>query len=285
MKKEKTMKNPALRLFSALLALLMIFSAADIAAYAETSDSGQTTSATGEKQVKKGWQVNKNGKRSYYVKGKPVKNKVKKIKNYRYYFNKKGHVVEGKTVKFNKKTYYLSNKGHVRAFKKKGKYYFPDSTKMTKAQSEDWKARLNAEKIAEEITNDSMTKKEKLRKCFDWVMAKPYITYRKFSPTAYWPATYANDHFTRAGGDCHADAAAFAYLAAAIGYKNVYVCNDATGTRDQGHAWTEINGKVYDPLFAQAKSFSKNYGVSYGTYILRPILHINMDYNDERPKK
>lgn len=85
---------------------------------------------------------------------------------------------------------------------------------------------------------------------------------------------YANDHFKRTGGDCHADGCAFAYLARAIGYKDVYACLDVGPKGTNGHCWTEIGGKVYDPLFAQAKSFSKNYDVPYGVYKLPPIIRI-----------
>ena len=34
----------------------------------------------------------------------------------------------------------------------------------------------------------------------------------------------------------------------------------------------EINGYVYDPLFAEAKSYSKYYGATYGSYGLYPVL-------------
>ena len=67
------------------------------------------------------------------------------------------------------------------------------------------------------------------------------------------------------------DASAFAYLAKALGYKNVYICADGSRRDDNSHAWTEINGRVYDPLFAEAKSYSRNYGVRYGVYTLSPV--------------
>lgn len=101
------------------------------------------------------------------------------------------------------------------------------------------------------------------------------MTWRKFENTPGWPALYANDHFIRGRGNCHADASAFAYLAKALGYTNVYVCTDADGTTwDTPHSWTEINGLVYDPLFAEAKNYSRYYGVSYRTYELSAVLHI-----------
>lgn len=83
---------------------------------------------------------------------------------------------------------------------------------------------------------------------------------------------FANDHFLHHNGDCVSDAGAFAYLAKAIGYKNVYVCADAVQSNNNAHAWCEINGYVYDPLFAEAKSYSKYYGATYGSYGLYPVL-------------
>ncbi len=232
-----------------------------------------------------GWVTLENGTKRYYIDGKLVKNKCIKIGKERYCFNKKGNLVKKRTFKIGKSVYYLAKSGKVRAWHKGKVYYRKNGKKMNKAQTEDWKTRMTAETIAAKITTEDMTKKEKLKVCFDWVMNKPYVVYRKFSPTAYWPATYANDHFKRSGGDCHADGSALAYLAVAIGYKNVYVCNDSNGKSAQGHCWCEIGGKVYDPLFAQAKSYSKYYGASYKSYKLYPVLHIKMDYNKNRPKR
>ena len=61
------------------------------------------------------------------------------------------------------------------------------------------------------------------------------------------------------GGDCISDACALAYLARAIGYKKVYVAREAK--RSSAHAWTEIDGKIYDAMFAP-RDFDKYYGTS-----------------------
>ena len=55
-----------------------------------------------------------------------------------------------------------------------------------------------------------------------------------------------------------------------LGYKNVYVCVDTTATDGSGHCWAEIGGRVYDPLFAEAKSYYGYFGVGYGSYGLYP---------------
>ena len=274
-----------------ILALTMIVSTPSLCAFAKesvapTSGTGQTQETKKlAKKKKNGWVTTDKGKRKYYKNGKLVKSRLIKIKKYYYYFNRYGTLIKGKTLKYKKKTLYLSNKGRLRVYRKKGKLYFPNGDEMSKAESEDFECRLSAEKIAADITDGDMSKSEKLSVCFNWVMKKYYATHRQSCNVSYWPAVYAKDHFENRNGDCHSDAAAFAYLAAAIGYKNVYVCNDASYVSPDAHAWAEIDGKVYDPLFAQAKSYSKNYGVSYSTYKLSPVLRVNLDYNAKRPKK
>lgn len=225
-------------------------------------------------------------KKKYYLDQNGVRvSGLQKIGSKKYYFDKKG-VMKAGTVKDGKTTYYMNDTGVLEVYTKKvtnkktkkntTTYYLASGKKMTKTQSEDYKTLLTARKIVAKVTKKSDSNAKKLKKCFNWVMKKPYITYRKFRPTSGWPAVYANDHFKKKGGDCHADGAAVAYLARAIGYKKVYVCNDSNGKKAQGHSWAEINGKVYDPLFAQAKSYKKYYGAKYKTYKLSPILHIKV---------
>lgn len=174
------------------------------------------------------------------------------------------------------KTYIYTVQSYTTTGKTKGLYDTKGLTAkaLTAAAVADAQARKNAQNVVTRITNAGMTQAQKLKVCFDWVMAKPYVTRRTFSNVPGWPAVFANDHFVLGGGNCHSDAAAFAYLAKALGYTNVYVCTDSDGTRGLAHSWAEVNGLVYDPLFAQAKSYYRYYGVSYRTYELDPILHI-----------
>lgn len=222
--------------------------------------------------MKKGWKTFKAGKSYFGEKGVRATG-IKKIGKNRYYFNKKGIMQKG-TVKAGSTIYYLDEKGVLEARKEGTTYYYADGKKMDKVQGQDFETLQTAKSIVVRITTSQMSKSQKLKACFDWVISKPYVTYRQFSNFAGWPAVYANDHFLRNGGNCHADASAFAYLAKALGYKNVYVCTDSEGRSGLAHGWTEIGGLVYDPLFAEAKNYSQNYGVPYGVYALHPILHI-----------
>lgn len=220
----------------------------------------------------RGWKTFKSGKSYFGSKAIRVTG-LKRIKGKYYYFNRKGIMQTG-TVKLKSATYYLNENGVLQARKKNGKYYHANGKAMDGIQAQDFETLQTAKSIVSRITSPQMTREQKLKTCFDWVISKPYITYRVFGNSPGWPAVYANDHFLRAGGNCHADAAAFAYLAKALGYQNVYVCVDSDGSGGNGHGWAEINGLVYDPLFAEAKNYGANYGVPYGVYILRPILHI-----------
>lgn len=220
--------------------------------------------------VFKGWKKFSNGRSYFDANGVRVTG-LKKIGKYTYYFNGKGIMQTG-TVKVKNNTYYLKDNGQLEARKTGSRYYNASGKAMSKVQADDFETLQRAKSIVKKITTSKMSKKEKLKKCFDWVMAKPYVTRRSFTNEKGWPAVYANDHFVMGGGNCFSDAAAFAYLAKALGYTKVYVCTDSAG-RD-AHGWAEINGLVYDPLFAQSKSYSRNYGVKYGVYILQPILRI-----------
>lgn len=189
--------------------------------------------------------------------------------NAKYYlFDKNGVQKTGSTVKMNGRTYYLNSDGICEAKKigSSSTLYKPNGQQMTKGQVMEYDTLKTARKIAAQITNDRMSKSEKLYACFKWVMAKNYRIHRVFSYQEGWAALFANDHFKTGTGDCVSDACAFAFLAKAIGYTNVYVGMDSATDFKNTHTWTEINGLVYDPLFAQAKSFSRNYGVGYRTY-------------------
>ena len=74
---------------------------------------------------------------------------------------------------------------------------------------------------------------------------------------ADWPIIYANDMFVDRAGNCFSYASSFAYMAKAIGYKNVYVCNSGK------HGWAEINGEVYDPQACMVKKDCSYFRVDY----------------------
>lgn len=120
---------------------------------------------------------------------------------------------------------------------------------------------LRAQAVVAGITNDGMTKEQKLRVCYDYVkVAYPEIKPRIPHYTGMdWPVIYANDMFVNGAGNCCSYAAAFAYMAKAIGYDEVYCCNSG------GHGWAEIDGLVYDPEWSKWHHAYDYFALSYNT--------------------
>lgn len=223
--------------------------------------------------VYKGWKTFSKGKTYFLYTGIRAKGLTKIAGKY-YYFTNSGYMATG-TFTVNGVTYYMTDDGVMERRKENSLYYDANNKALSAVESQHLETLETARKIVAQITTPGMSQSDKLYACFKWVMAKPYITRRTFTPFDGWPAVHANDHFLYGGGTCMADGAAFAYLACALGYDNVYMCTD--GRTPAAHGWAEINGLVYDPLFAQAKSFSRNYGVTYGVYRLPVILHIKIE--------
>lgn len=180
-----------------------------------------------------------------------------KIKGKTYYFNKRGERQYGwyRIKQKGKYHYYCFNRSNGSMLKtttvKRKKYingiYLQKSGRaaVTKANRKKLQMLVAAEKVRNRITNPTMSKAQKLKKCFDWVQQYSYITKRVFKPETDWVSTYARDILVSDGGNCYSNASSFAFLANACGYSKIYVC------RDKEHGWTEIAGRVYDPLYAQ----------------------------------
>lgn len=237
---------------------------------------GKFYSLKADGSVRKGWQKFSYGI-SYFGKDGAIRKGLTVINGRTYLFSQKGILLTG-TQTVGKTTYYLSDRGRLEMKKVSTEngtlYYDGNGKKLSDVKVQDIETLERAKKIVAEITNSGMSQSQKLKACFDWVIKKPYVMRRKFVNEPGWPALYANDHFLLGGGNCESDAAAFAYLAKAIGYTDIHVCTDSDGTYGLAHSWAEINGLVYDPLFAEAKDYNKYYGAPYGVYELHPILRV-----------
>ena len=183
-------------------------------------------------------------------------------------------------------TYYLDQNGQpVCGWKKLGQdyYYFDrengkqaagrivDGIRLTKsgqavatnANVQKIQTMIKARNIVLQITKPEDTLEEKIRKCFLWVFQFPYKQYRRLNPIYRqegWEVIFANDIFDRHQGCCVSEASATAFLFHECGCETVYVATDT------GHAWVELNGRVYDPLFAEARGFDNYYNRSYEGY-------------------
>lgn len=147
------------------------------------------------------------------------------------------------------------------------RYRAPNSKKLSSGQRSDLRAYQRARRIVNGITNSHMSKSEKLKVCYKWLIrSNGYGGWRRLSDGGnYWYAINANDLFEHRRGDCISYACAMAYMAKVIGYNNVNVCSRDTRARNR-HTWTEINGRVYDSYFGKRRGIKKYYGISYKKY-------------------
>ncbi len=153
--------------------------------------------------------------------------------------------------------YYSYKEGGMRTLEKTTVYI---NGKAMEGMSPESLATLQrAQAVVAGITNDSMTREQKLRVCFDYVKEaypeiKPRIPHYLGMD---WPVVYANDMFVNGAGNCCSYAAAFAYMAKAIGYEEVYCCNSG------GHGWAEIDGLIYDPEWSKWHHVYNYFALSY----------------------
>jgi glucan-binding YG repeat protein len=205
-----------------------------------------------------GWHtINKN--KYYFSKNGKVGNKgkmltgLRKIGKFKYYFNSSGKLQKNGIVGSKKVGYYYADKkGKIdltvrKAVTFKGKKWNVLNGKAKKVKSDTDLTLHRALKVVSKVTKKSMSKEKKLKVCFEYVK-NAYIEKNPRIPHYHgknWTTIYANDMFVNGVGNCFSYASAYAYIAKAIGYTNVYVCNSG------GHGWTEINGKIYDPEWSR----------------------------------
>lgn len=204
-------------------------------------------------EKKEGWET-VDGVKYYYVNGKKITNKVKKIGKYTYCFDKTGKLVTNKPYyKVNSKTYYK--------IKKNGQ--------ATRLSTVETMAAVRLQKC-----------KGNLKKAFNWSVSLQYAGNVKVSKKT--PTEYGLYGFKTGSGDCYVMAATFYWMAKVAGYDAHYVKGyfQKSGGKKGAHAWVEIdqkvNGKkktyVYDPNFQ--KEYKLNgYKLTYGAK--RTLKYVN----------
>lgn len=213
------------------------------------------------KSAQEGW-ICRNQKYLYYEGGRKVKG-IKTINGKKYYFDSKGVQHTG-WQKYEDQYYFFKTANA-------GKGFMTVSDKINDITlASDGKAKLTEEsrakleilamanQIVEKASKPAMTKQEKLRKSFDYLLE--HYQYRgspEFLHTRHWEQDYARAMFWEKHGSCYAYGAAFAFLANAAGYKNCYAVSSG------GHGWAEAGGKVYDPSWQLIDKNHSYFGVSF----------------------
>lgn len=192
--------------------------------------------------------INYAGKTLNFTNGLILKGLVKQNGKY-YFYNSEGILQKNGIVGNSKTGYYYANKNGVidmtfrDGIKYKNTLWIVQNGKAKKVTTEYDKTLYRAFVMVRACTNKSMTKEQKLLASFRYIQK---ITVERNPRIPHytgknWHLIYANDIFVNKTGNCMSYGAAFAFMAKAIGYTDVYCCNSG------GHGWAEVNHLVYDP--------------------------------------
>lgn len=178
----------------------------------------------------------------------PKKKAIVKVGSRKYYVTSKGRPIPGWHV-LKSKLYYVYKSGRCATNTKKEDVTFSKNG-YAKNNSVS-KARIKAMQTIDRITNSKMSRREKLRACFNHVMLDCQYVGTKF-PKNYkhmksgWYYTMAYDTLKTKRCNCYGYASTFAVLAKVLGYKPYIIeGNVASGAE---HCFVIINGGYYDNI-------------------------------------
>ena len=234
---------------------------AGAAGNASVSPKGSASASATVKQTGK-W-VRKNGYYYYYRNKKKLKNGIFRIGQKKYCFDKKGRQRTG-WRKIGKYKYYFSIRNGKNGYMLAGRKVDGVALKKNgRAAPKGERARkklpilIKVQQMTDKIVKPTMSKSKKLKICFEYVKNhfSGYDIHDLGHMRQNWELEYAAFMLNNGFGDCYCYAATFAYFANAIGYSHVMSVNSG------GHGWTEINGKFYDPNWANVIGTDKCYAV------------------------
>ena len=177
----------------------------------------------------------------------PKKSSVQKVKNNRYFVTSKGTPVSVGWHEYNGKMYYVYRDGKCAANRTVGGIR---CTKDGYASNMDQvKCKLAAKKFIAQHTTANMTKEQKLRACFNYI-----VGYNRFvgnmSPTkeefqtTTWVYKYGLQMFRNGlTGNCYGISSSFAAVAKELGYQPYVI------TIPEGHGFVMIDGRYYDNMY------------------------------------
>lgn len=248
--------NKLLIFFAAVLISVSVFSTAPVMA------ASSTTSVVKKQTAKKAnkWVKNKKGFYTYYDSQGKKCTGLTTIKGKNYYFDQKGIQRCGWQQIDNGYYYFRIASG--------SKAYMMTNTTMngirlgktgkavlnTSARRQKIKLLWRAQQLSQEIiTDNTMTKNQKLKALYDWTQKDSNIRKTNIgsfkSAKANWDIYYAglvlNASRLPARGDCYTYASVFGYLANTVGY-------EATVCSSGHHGFVMINQKFYDPSWQKS---------------------------------
>ena len=172
------------------------------------------------------------------------KNKLVTVYGKKYYMaTKAGNPKTGYFV-YRNNLYYADSKGrcYQKRSREKGKYYFTEKGYAKK--NIDTSLKIQALKTISRVTTSKMSKSQKLKACWDYLVDRKSFRYAGSDPNLKkkgWYKETALRMLETRSGNCYSFACAFAALAKELGYKNIKLLVG------YDHCWVTINGKHYDP--------------------------------------
>lgn len=204
-----------------------------------------------------------------------------KIGNKVYVFDESGHLIEKQIKKMvtvsGKKYYIISNDGQPKTgyFIYRNNLYYADSKgrcyqnrtrddgqlyfTSSGAARKDTNAllKMRVMTIVSKITTPKMSKSQKLRACWKYVVSDGGFSYGGEDPNfnkSGWGREAALSMFNTKIGNCYGFSCILAAFAKELGYKKIELIAGRTpGTMDHApdgftsHCWVRIDGKYYDP--------------------------------------
>ncbi len=223
-----------------------------------------------------GW-LKISGKKYYFSPedGEPLTG-AQEIGEKHYIFNSKGQLAQSDGISLVAAggRYYCADKnGHAASgwHLIKGKLYYASKTGKAKTSttyqgiafgsrgaaknSITARSKIKAMQVFVSITNENMTKSQKLAACWDYIISGSFRYAAKYPnlQSSGWQRKTAYEMLTSHSGNCYSFACAFAALASEAGYQPYVICGRVRGSRDRAadgytrHAWVQINGLHYDP--------------------------------------
>ncbi len=175
------------------------------------------------------------------------------IENYMYYFSSTGKMKTG-WFTAGGKLYYATKKGRLKSDTKYKGITF-NSKGYAKSNTAS-KLKKKTMSIVSSITTSKMSKKEKLKACWNYMTKHSRWKYAGRYPDNFksgWQIEMAYDMLKNKKGNCYGFACAFAALANEVGYDSYVIRGRVSGSRDHAsdgmtrHCWVKIKGLYYDP--------------------------------------
>lgn len=182
---------------------------------------------------------------------KGTKDRFVTISKKRYYVYKDGTVATGWLV-VDRALYYADAKGVLKRKKTYGGISF-DSTGKAKSSAAS-NLKITVMQIVDSITDSTMTKEQKLKACWDYVVSDQRFVFYQRTPDFTkkgWQVQEALTMLNSRAGSSYGFSCAFAALASEIGY-NPFVVAGKVSSKNAAegltaHSWVIIDQKYYDP--------------------------------------